>query len=101
MKQVPWCKSVEFPSALQMAHMKKFFTSFDWWNLRPGFWEAEFFIPWTVFEATPPKAGESWNANVVVNRHSEPEESSSTSFTLNNNSNLGMFGLINFDVKCD
>ncbi len=98
---MPWCKSVEFPSALQMAHMKKFFTSFDWWNLRPGFWKAEFFIPWTVFEATPPKAGESWNANVVVNRHSEPEESASTSFTLNNNSNLGMFGLINFDGKCD
>ena len=61
-----------------------------------GGWEAEFFIPWTVFEAKPPKAGERWNANVVVNRHSEPTESASTSFTLNNNSNLSMFGLLQF-----
>ena len=44
-KQVPWCKSVEFPSALQMAHLKKFFTSFDWWNLKPGFGEAARFTP--------------------------------------------------------
>ena len=29
------------------------------------------------------------------------QETASTSFTLNNNSNLGMFGLINFDGKCD
>ncbi len=44
-KQVPWCKSVEFPSALQMAHLKKFFTSFDWWNLKPGFGDAARFTP--------------------------------------------------------
>jgi len=44
-KQVPWCVSVEFPSALQMAHMKKFFTSFDWWNLKPGFGDAARFTP--------------------------------------------------------
>ena len=62
-----------------------------------GGWEAGFFIPWTVFEAKPPKTGESWNANVVVNRHSEPEETASTSFTLNNNSNMGMFGLLRFN----
>ena len=29
------------------------------------------------------------------------QETASTSFTLNNNSNMGMFGLINFDGKCD
>ena len=44
-KQVPWCKSVEFPSALQMAHMRKFFTSFDWWNLKPGFGDGARFTP--------------------------------------------------------
>lgn len=64
-------------------------------------WEAEFFVPWSVFEAKPPKAYENWNANVVVNRHSEPEESASTSFTLNNNSNLSMFGLLRFNGKGD
>ena len=70
-------------------------------RIADGGWEAELFIPWTVFEAKPPKAGESWNANVVVNRHSEPEETAGTSFTLNNNSNLGMFGLLKFSGKCD
>jgi len=44
-KQVPWCTSVEFPSALQMAHLKKFFTSFDWWNLKPGFGDMARFTP--------------------------------------------------------
>ena len=44
-KQVPWCKSVEFPSALQMAHLRKFFTSFDWWNLKPCFGDAARFTP--------------------------------------------------------
>ena len=44
-KQVPWCESVEFPSALQMAHFKKFFTSFDWWNLKPGFGDGARFTP--------------------------------------------------------
>lgn len=62
-------------------------------------WDAEFFIPWTVFEAKPPRAGESCHANLVVNRLSDPEESASTSFTLNNNSNLSMFGLFRFDGK--
>ena len=66
-----------------------------------GTWKAEFFIPWTVFEAKPPKAYESWNANVVINRHGESEESASTSFTLNNNSNLSMFGLLRFNGKGD
>lgn len=66
-----------------------------------GKWEAEFFVPWSVFEAKPPKSGESWNANVVVNRHSEPTESASTSFTMNNNSDLRMFGLLKFGGKCD
>ena len=64
-----------------------------------GAWEAEFFVPWSVFEAKPPKAGEKWNANVVVNRHSEPTESASTSFTMNNNSDLRMFGLLMFDGR--
>ena len=60
-------------------------------------WEAEFFVPWSVFEAKPPKAYENWNANIVVNRYSEPKEGASTSFTLNNNSNLSMFGLLRFN----
>ena len=66
-----------------------------------GAWDAEFFVPWSVFEAKPPKVGEKWNANVVVNRHSEPAESASTSFTMSNNGNLRMFGLLKFGGKCD
>ena len=36
-KKRHWCESVEYPSALQMAHLKAFLTSFDWWNLKPAF----------------------------------------------------------------
>ena len=38
-KARPWCESLEYPSARQMTHLKKFFTSFDWWNLKPDFEE--------------------------------------------------------------
>ncbi len=34
-KAVHWSTAIEFPSAIQMGHMKKFFTSFDWWRLAP------------------------------------------------------------------
>ncbi|MBR2837642.1 MAG: DUF4038 domain-containing protein [Kiritimatiellae bacterium] len=34
-KARPWCESLEYPSAAQMAHLKRFLTSFDWWNLKP------------------------------------------------------------------
>ena len=44
-KQMPWCESVKLPSALQMTHLKKFFTSFDWWNLKPGFCDTARFTP--------------------------------------------------------
>ncbi len=32
-----WRDSLEYPSSYQMGYMKKFFTSFDWWNLIPRF----------------------------------------------------------------
>ena len=54
-KQVPWCQSVEFPSALQMAHFKKFFTSFDWWNLKPGFGDGARFTPRSGTAKAPAK----------------------------------------------
>ena len=34
-KQVRWSKSLEFPSAIQMGYMKRFFSSFDWWRMTP------------------------------------------------------------------
>ena len=54
-KQVPWSTSVEFPSAHQMAHLRKFFTSFDWWNLKPGFGDRARFTPRSDAEHTPAK----------------------------------------------
>ena len=54
-KQVPWCKSVEFPSAHQMAHFKKFFGSFDWWNLKPGFDDGARFTPRSGTAKAPAK----------------------------------------------
>ena len=38
-------------------------------------------------------------SEVVVNHHSEPTESASTSFTMNNNGDLRMFGLLKFGGK--
>ncbi len=32
-----WRDALEYPCAYQMGYMKKFFTSFDWWNLIPRF----------------------------------------------------------------
>ena len=34
-KATPWCVSLEFPSALQMRHLRSLLESFDWWNLVP------------------------------------------------------------------
>ena len=34
-KAMPWCVSLEFPSALQMRHLRSLLESFDWWNLAP------------------------------------------------------------------
>ena len=34
-KRVPWGQAVNFPSARQMRHMRRFFESFDWWRMTP------------------------------------------------------------------
>lgn len=34
-KAVRWSTAIEFPSAIQMGHMKRFFMSFDWWRMEP------------------------------------------------------------------
>lgn len=34
-KATPWNISLEFPSALQMRHLRSLLESFDWWNLVP------------------------------------------------------------------
>lgn len=52
-KLVPWSQAVEFPSALQMAHLKSFFTSFEWWDLKPGFGDEKRFTPHSGTARTP------------------------------------------------
>ena len=44
-KAVPWCDAVEFESAGQMAYLRNFMESFDWWNLSPILNGDERFIP--------------------------------------------------------
>ena len=34
-KLKPWSEALEYPSALQMRHLRSFLESFDWWNLVP------------------------------------------------------------------
>ncbi len=49
-KRVPWGQSVNFPSARQMRHLRTFFESFDWWNMRPIFEaDRDDFIPYLPF----------------------------------------------------
>jgi hypothetical protein len=38
-----------------MAHLKKFFTSFDWWNLKPGFGDGARFTPRSGTAKAPAK----------------------------------------------
>lgn len=44
-KQMQWSESIELPSGYQAAYMKKFFRTFDWWNLVPDFNENAHFEP--------------------------------------------------------
>ena len=34
-KAIPWQEALEYPSALQMRHLRTLMESFDWWNLTP------------------------------------------------------------------
>jgi len=44
-KLVPWGKSIEFPSAIQMGYLKAFFTALPWWELQPDLGEGRFYKP--------------------------------------------------------
>ncbi len=35
LKATPWQEALEYPSALQMRHLRSLLESFDWWNLTP------------------------------------------------------------------
>ncbi|MCQ2484674.1 MAG: DUF4038 domain-containing protein [Clostridia bacterium] len=39
-----WQDALEYPSAYQTGYTKKFFTSFDWWNLVPRFNDSTYFL---------------------------------------------------------
>ena len=43
-KKTKWNESLEFKSAYQMGYMRKFFETFDWWNLVPIFDDENWFI---------------------------------------------------------
>ncbi|MCQ2462751.1 MAG: DUF4038 domain-containing protein [Clostridia bacterium] len=40
-----WEDALEYPCSYQVGYMKRFFTSFDWWNLIPRFNNALYFTP--------------------------------------------------------
>ena len=40
-----WCKAIEFPSAIQMGYMRKFFERFPWWELEPDLGTGRFYVP--------------------------------------------------------
>ena len=44
-KAAPWSGSIEYDSARQMGYLKDFFTSFDWWNLKPVLESEGIFMP--------------------------------------------------------
>ena len=44
-KAVPWSTAIEFPSAHQMGHLKKFMTALPWWELVPDLGEQTQFTP--------------------------------------------------------
>lgn len=44
-KQVKWCDAVEFPSAVQMGYMRRFFTRLPWWTLEPDLGRGKYFAP--------------------------------------------------------
>ena len=45
-KRAPWGQAVNFPSAFQMRHLRRFFESFDWWRMKPIFGkDRDDFIP--------------------------------------------------------
>ena len=62
-------------------------------------WTAEFFIPWSAFDAPRPKAGESWHANLVHSRRlpgTTRRVATSSAMTLGVNRNRTMFGTLRF-----
>ncbi len=69
--------------------------------LPSGGWQTAFFVPWSTFDAKPPKVYDSWNVNIVRNRLAEPRESSGTSFTLGVNAKAEMFGMLRFVGRGD
>lgn len=64
-------------------------------------WSGEFLLPWSLFEEAAPKAYDSWNANFVRNKRSDPVEVVSSSFTLGKHANTPMFGILRFLGKGD
>lgn len=44
-KMTPWCVSIEYPSALHMKTMRKFFEELPWWELTPDLGDGSLFSP--------------------------------------------------------
>ena len=44
-KLVPWSKSLEFPSAIQMGYLREFFEALPWWELEPDRAAWKFYAP--------------------------------------------------------
>lgn len=65
-------------------------------KIRGGGWQAEFFVPWNAFDEGAPKVYDQWNANIVSNRRGGVRESNGSAFTMGNNHNRDMFGILRF-----
>ena len=44
-KQLPWCRAIEFPSAIQMGYLRAFFEALPWWELEPDLGEGRYYAP--------------------------------------------------------
>jgi hypothetical protein len=59
-KAVRWREAVEFESARQQGIMRRFFETFDWWNLKPDFTDKTRFKPDGAFYAAASVGDETY-----------------------------------------
>ena len=67
-----------------------------------GKWAFEAFVPFSVFDAPVPKAGEEWNVNLARDKSQkgcpayEPVDLVSSAFTMGNHTRKEMYGILKF-----
>ena len=65
-------------------------------DARKDGWTTDFFIPFSAFDAKPPKFGDTWHANVVFTARRGETRMRGSSMTLGRHSNVEMYGHLRF-----